>query len=221
MFGLPRQKSKAAVKDTWKLKKWYNVISPEVFGKIQIGMTPSDSEEKLLRRTVEVTLFDITGDYSHVNTKLKFQVINISEGNAYTVFKGHELLRDYLRSLTRRKSSKISIILNVVTKDNVKIRVTAAVFTQYRCKTSQKQTIRRLMRDMIESKASQSTFDEFVKVSVFSEQEGSIAQDIAKGVKKICNVRKVEIIKQKVVEIPNFASKATEVREEEQVAAHQ
>lgn len=207
---LPRQKSRVSVKDAWKLKKWYNVISPESFGKIQIGITPADSEEKLMKRTVEITLFDITGDYSHVNTKLKFQVNSISEDNAYTVFKGHELLRDYLRSLTRRRSSKIAIILNVTTKDGAKIRVTSAVFTQYRCKTSQKQAIRNIMRDIIESKGSQLTFDEFVSSAVFSEKDGSLAQEIAKAAKKICNIRKVEIIKQKVIEFPKQLVSAQE-----------
>ncbi|MGC8573620.1 MAG: 30S ribosomal protein S3ae [Caldisphaera sp.] len=207
---MPRQRTKASVKDTWKLKRWYNVISPDAFGKIQIGLTPADSEEKVIKRTVEITLFDITGDYSHVNTKLKFQVNSINEDNAYTVFKGHELLRDYLRSLTRRRSSKIAIILNVTTKDGAKVRVTSAVFTQYRCKTSQKQAIRKIMRDIIENKGSQLTFDEFVKLAVFSEQEGSLAQEITKAAKKICNVRKVEIIKQKVVELPKLLQSTQE-----------
>ncbi|AFZ70215.1 ribosomal protein S3AE [Caldisphaera lagunensis DSM 15908] len=204
---MPRQKSKTSVRDAWKLKKWYNIISPETFGKIQIGLTPADSEEKLSKRTVEITLFDITGNYSHVNTKLKFQINSVSEDNAYTIFKGHELLRDYLRSLTRRRSSKIAIILNVTTKDGAKIRVTSAVFTQYRCKTSQKQTIRKIMKDIIESKGNQLTFDEFVRLAVFGEQDGSLAQEITKAAKKVCNVRKVEIIKQKVIELPkNVAS---------------
>ncbi len=202
MLELPRQRSKTSVKDAWKLKKWYNIISPDAFGKVQIGLTPADSEEKLNKRTVEITLFDITGNYSHVNTKLKFQVNSISEDNAYTVFKGHELLRDYLRSLTRRRSSKIAIILNVTTKDGAKIRVTSAVFTQYRCKTSQKQTIRRIMKDIIESKGSQLTFDEFVRQAVFGDQDESLAQEITKAAKKVCNIRKVEIIKQKVIELP-------------------
>lgn len=207
MLELPRQKSKTSVRDAWKLKKWYNIISPETFGKIQIGLTPADSEEKLSKRTVEITLFDITGNYSHVNTKLKFQINSVSEDNAYTIFKGHELLRDYLRSLTRRRSSKIAIILNVTTKDGAKIRVTSAVFTQYRCKTSQKQTIRKIMKDIIESKGNQLTFDEFVRLAVFGEQDGSLAQEITKAAKKVCNVRKVEIIKQKVIELPkNVAS---------------
>ncbi|MEB3691676.1 MAG: 30S ribosomal protein S3ae [Caldisphaeraceae archaeon] len=217
VIDLPRQRSKAAVRDKWRLKKWYNIVSPEVFGRIPIGMTPADEKEKLYKRTIEVTLFDITGDYSHVNTKLKFQVVDVIENNAYTVFKGHEILRDYLRSLTRRRSSKISTIINAVTKDNAKIRVTIATFTQYRCKTSQKKVVRKIMKDIIEKKSAQLTFDEFVRSAVFSENEDSLASEVAKAVKKICSIRKVEIIKQKVIEIPSVVKERKEIEKSQQI----
>ena len=97
---------------------------------------------------IEVTLYDITGDLTQVHVHLYFQIIEVKGDKAYTRFKGHELSRDYMRSLIRRKSSKIQGIFDVVTKDGYKLRITAVTLTSYRCKTSQKKAIRKIMRDI-------------------------------------------------------------------------
>jgi len=195
-------KPKGAVRDTWRLKKWYDVLAPDVFGRISIASVPALDPEQLLKRTVEITLYDITGDLTHVNTKLKFQIYKVDGNTALTYVKGVEMMRDYLRSLTRRKSSKIALIHKVTTKDGVVVRVTAVTWTQFRCRTSQKRAVRLIMREVLESRVPQMTFDEFVRAAVFSDQEGSLAQEITARVRKLCSIRKVEIAKVKTLVPP-------------------
>jgi len=195
-------KPKGAVRDTWRLKKWYDVLAPDVFGRISIASVPALDPEQLLKRTVEITLYDITGDLTHVNTKLKFQIYKVDGNTALTYVKGVEMMRDYLRSLTRRKSSKIALIHKVTTKDGVVVRVTAVTWTQFRCRTSQKHAVRSIMREVLESRVPQITFDEFVKAAVFSDQEGSLAQEMTARVRKLCSIRKVEIAKVKTLVPP-------------------
>jgi len=195
-------KPKGAVRDTWRLKKWYDVLAPDVFGRISIASVPALDPEQLLKRTVEITLYDITGDLTHVNTKLKFQIYKVDGNTALTYVKGVEMMRDYLRSLTRRKSSKIALIHKVTTKDGVVVRVTAVTWTQFRCRTSQKRAVRLIMREVLESRVPQMTFDEFVRAAVFSDQEGSLAQEMTARVRKLCSIRKVEIAKVKTLVPP-------------------
>ena len=190
------------MKDKWKLKKWYTVVAPPVFGEVPLGLTPADDPDKLIGRVMEATLYDITGDFAHVHIKLYFQIIKVEGDTAYTRFKGHELLRDYIRSLTRRKSSKITGIFNVWTKDGYGLRVTAMVFTRYRCKTSQKRLIRKKMQEVIERRAKESTLDEFIQAMTFSDREGSLAQEIDMAARKIYAIRKVEVAKSKLLWIP-------------------
>lgn len=188
--------------DAWRLKKWYTVVAPPVFGEAPLGVTPADDPDKLVGRVIESTLFDITGDYAHVHVKLNFQIYKVEDEKAYARFKGHELLRDYIRSLTRRKSSKIAGIFDVWTKDGYGLRVTAIVFTRFRCKTSQKRLIRKRMKEIIERRAAASTLDEFIQAMVFSDQEGSLAQEIDEAARKIYATRKVEISKSKLLWVP-------------------
>ncbi len=215
---MPRPK--AATREAWRIKKWYDVLAPESLGKVTVATTPALDPSSLLGRTVEITLYDITGDYTHVNTKLKFQIYKVDGTSALTYVKGVELMRDYLRSLTRRKSSKIALIHKVTTKDGVTVRVTAVTWTQFRCKSSQRRAIRAIMKEILESKVPQMSFDDFIKAAVFSDQEGSLAQDITARVRKICSIRKVEIAKVKTLTVPSYASELLQARQQaEQKAA--
>ncbi|GBF08401.1 30S ribosomal protein S3ae [Aeropyrum pernix] len=193
---------RGGIRDTWRLKKWFKVVAPPLFGETVLGTTPADDPDKLIGRVMETTLFDITGDYSYVHVKMYFQVVRVEGDTAYTRFKGHELLRDYIRGLTRRKSSKVTGIFNVWTKDGYGLRVTAMAFTRQRCKTSQKSAIRKVMQEVVEQKARESTLDELIQLMVFSDHEGSLAYLIDESARKIYPLRKVEIAKSKLLWVP-------------------
>ncbi len=189
---------KFAIRDKWKLKKWYTVIAPPIFGEISIGTTPADDPLKLIGRVMETTLYDITGDITQVHIRLYFQIIKVEGDKAYTRFKGHEISRDYMKSLIRRKSSKIQGIFNVETKDQYRLRLTIVALTSYRCKTSQKRAIRKIMEEYIKSKVPQLTLDELIQEMLF----GRMSAEIMERARKIYPIRKVEIYKSKLLMIP-------------------
>ncbi len=195
MLGLSR--ARIPGREKWKYKKWYVVVAPPLFGEVEIGTIPADEDWKVIGRTVEVTMYELTGDISQLHIRFKFQVIGVDGDRAITRFKMLELARDYLRSLTRRKSSKVAGIINLTTKDGYGIRVTAVTFTTYRCKTFQKRAIRKIMFDILTKEASEKTLDEFIKASL-----GEIQNKIFQEAKKIYPIRKVEIAKIKLLTIP-------------------
>jgi small subunit ribosomal protein S3Ae len=207
---------KAHVKDKWRSKRWYTVIAPEYFGKVEIGSIPSDDPEKLIGRVVESTLYDITGDFAHQYLQIYFQIIGIDGKQALTIFKSHQYSRDYLRSLVRRKTTRIDGIFNVTTKDGYKLRVAACAFTLARVKTSQEKEIRAIMRRMIDEKANSLNFDQFVHEMVL----GKIASDIYNEAKKITPLRHVGIRKSKLISRPfEEAEKRPEIPVETTVEA--
>jgi small subunit ribosomal protein S3Ae len=189
-----------STRDRWRLKKWYEVVAPPVFGNVVLGTTPADDPRKLIGRVMETTLYDITGDFSLVHVHLYFQIVEVDEENqrAFTRFKGHELARDYMKSLIRRKSSKVQGIYNVTTKDGYGLRITGVALTTYRCKTSQKRTIRKIMGEVITTRASEMSLDDLIKAMLF----GQLANEIFEKAKKIYPLRKVEIYKSKLLTVP-------------------
>ncbi len=185
------------VRDTWSMKKWFTVLAPPYFGNVEIGLTPADSPEKVLGRVIETTLYDVTGDFSLVHVKLYFKIVNISGEMAETEFHGHEFTRDYLRSLVRRGTSKVNGIFDVTTKDGRVLRVYPVAFTVNRIKTSQEKVIRKMMKDVVESKAEQLNYGDFAQEVVL----GKIASEIYNLARKIVPLRKCEVWKTKSIKV--------------------
>jgi len=194
--------SKRRVRDKWRSKDWYVVMSPSYFGGVELGAVPSDDPSKLVGRTIDATLYEITNDFAHQYLKMYFQITDIDGKTARTIFKGHEYSRDYLRSLVRRRTTRVDLIINVTTKDGYQLRLAICAFTLTRIRTSQEQTIRTLMKKLIEEKASNLTFDQFAQETVL----GKIASDIYNEAKKIAPLRHIGIRKSKLTLQPTIAA---------------
>jgi len=192
-----RAKSKH-VRDKWRSKAWYMVIAPSFFGNVELGALPAEEPKQLIGRIVEATLYDITGDFSHQYLKMFFQITEIDGKTAHTLFKGHEYSRDYLRSLVRRRTTKVDGLFNLVTKDGYKLRVSVSALTLSRIKTSQEKLIRDMMAKTANEKAAALTLDQFVQEMVL----GKIASDVYNEAKKVAPLRHVGIRKSKLVAQP-------------------
>lgn len=187
-------KKPAKVKDKLRDKTWYKIVAPPYFGAIELQETPANTPEQILGRTIETTLYEVTNDITHQSTHLKL-IIEKTEGDkAITGFKGHELARDYLRSLIRRGTSRIDGIVNVITKDGRPLRVAVTAFTTSRAKTTQEMGVRRVMHTVVRAKSAELNFDEFVQQMVL----GKIASDVYNESKKITPLRKIEVRKSKL-----------------------
>ncbi len=191
-------KSSKHVRDKWRSKSWYMIIAPPYFGNIELGSVPVQEEKNLIGRVAEATLYDITGDFSHQYLKMYFQVNAVEGKTARTLFKGHEYSRDYLRSLVRRRTTKVDGLFNLTTKDGFKLRIAVSALTLSRIKTSQEGTIRKIMDRIIKEKAAALTLDQFVQEMVL----GKIASDIYNESKLVAPLRHVGIRKSKLIGQP-------------------
>ena len=191
-------KRRGRIKDKWRDKKWYSVVSPPYFGGVELGAVPADDPAKLVGRIVDGTLYDITNDFAHQYLKIYFRIEEVEGKTARTVFKGHEYSRDYLRSLVRRRTTRVDGILNVTTSDNYGLTLAVSLFTLSRIKTSQEHEIRSIMQKIVKDKAETLTFDQFVQELVL----GKIASDIYNESKKISPLRHVGVRKSKLTSQP-------------------
>jgi small subunit ribosomal protein S3Ae len=182
----------------WKAKKWFDVTAPDMFGRISIGSTPADEPSKLVGRVLDTTLGEITNDLSKQNVKMHFKIDNISDETAITKFIGHEMTRDYLRSLVKRRTSLVELNVLTTTKDGYKLRVKPMSFTVKRARSSQIKAIRDVMSDIVRIRANELNFDKFMHEVVL----GKLALDIYKESKHIYPLRRVEIGKTKLLAEP-------------------
>jgi small subunit ribosomal protein S3Ae len=183
------------VRDKWRSKSWYTVTAPPYFGSVELGSVPADEPEKIIGRVIDATLYDVTNDFAHQYLKMYFQITEIDGKTAKTTFKGHEYSRDYLRSLVRRRTTKIDALLNVTTKEGYKLRIAISAFSLSRIRTSQEKQIRTIMDKIIKEKSATLTLDQFAQEMVL----GKIASDIYNEAKKIVPLRHIGIRKSKLV----------------------
>ena len=181
----------------WKAKKWYRVYVPETFGKVEIGDTISADPENVIGRVMTTTFNEIAQDYSKSHIKMRFKINNVAGDVAYTEFVGHEVTRDYLRSMVKRRTSRIDTILPLLTRDGKLLRVTVVCLTLTRADQSQVHAIRQTVAQMLTAKAAESDLDTLVREIV----SGDLARDIFKAVKTIYPMRRVEITKSRLEQI--------------------
>ncbi len=183
------------VKDRWKSKVWYNVYAPEIFGASIIGETLADSPEKLDGRVSQITLQDITGDFSQMHVKLSFQINRVVGLDAHTAFIGHDLTSDYIRRLTRRKHSKMDGIYDVTTLDGYRVRIKPMAITERRIKSSQQNAIRAQMDQVVNESAGRATLPEVIRAMI----SGEMSKSIFRKCKPIYPIKRVEIRRSQVI----------------------
>jgi len=186
------------VKDRWRAKNWYRVLAPDMFESIQIGETLSDNPDKLIGRVLDVTLQQMTGDFSKMHIKLIFKINSVKGSDAYSNFIGHSLTSDYIRRLTRRKRSKTDGVFDVKTKDNFKLRVKPMAVAEKRIQTSQQHSIRMNMNNTISECASDKLVSEFIRDML----SGELSSMIFKKCKHIYPIKRIEIRCSEILEIP-------------------
>ena len=192
---MAKAKARRRVRDTWKEKSWYTIKTPVNFEDKEIGETPAKDPELLIGRGVEVTMRELTGDFSKQYIKLRFEIDNVAGNVANTKFTGHKTTTDYVRSMIRRGTSRIDASAVVTTKDDRKIKLQVLAVTIRRAKSSQQKYMRSVIEDLLRETAAEKSFDDLVKVCV----NGKLASEIYHNAKKIYPLKRVEIIKSKVI----------------------
>jgi small subunit ribosomal protein S3Ae len=185
--------------DARKAKQWYKVVGPEMFGRSPVGETVANDPGRIVGRVIETTLGDLTNNFSKQNTKLRFKVDRVAGDSAYTKFMGHEMTTDYIRSLVKRRTSRIDSIIDINTTDGYQVRVKPSCFTVKRARANQVKSIRELSRQVVLAKAQGLDLNQLIQEVVL----GKLSLDIYKEAKAVYPLRRVEIRKTEIMVEPS------------------
>lgn len=187
---------------SWREKQWYKVLAPQMFGNTPVGETPALDPQQLIGRVFETTLGELIEDFSKSHVKLYFQISKVEDTQALSEFVGHEMARDYIKSQIRRRGKKTEAIATVRTRDGHVMRVTTMITTWGRAQSTKIKEIRKAIHRVLEEKARDRNFDQFVQEMVL----GKLASDIYKEAKRFHPIRRVEVYKSKLLEWPEQSS---------------
>jgi small subunit ribosomal protein S3Ae len=186
------------VKDRWKAKNWYQIVSPSLFNNVPVAETLSDTPDSLIGRVTEVSLQDLTNDFRKSHIKLLFTVDKVEQNTAYTQLKGHVLTSDYLRRMIRRRKSRVDGVFDVETRDGALLRVKPFAIAEKRIQSSQKKLIRNVMKDVISKEGKAKTLNSFIKDCL----DGKTGSEIYKHCKIFYPVKRIEINKTEIIRLP-------------------
>jgi small subunit ribosomal protein S3Ae len=195
-----RSKSKQA-KDSFATKQLYAIAAPEdlEIGNTapgsQIGETIAVEPEQLIGRILEVPLSSLTGNFSLIYVKLQFQITDIVGKTCKTKFKGHSYAMDYLRSLVKRRRTRVDAVDNIMTADGIQMRITTTAFTTHRAKSSIKFALRRAISKHISEKGNDLNFSDITTQIL----KGTLNAELYDLCRIIFPVSNVEVQKSKVV----------------------
>jgi small subunit ribosomal protein S3Ae len=194
-------------------------------GERQVAEIPATEDEALMNRVIMFPLKDITRDMSHMYTTVKLRVYEIKGRNAFTKYIGHEISREYLSTLVRRRRDALEVVFNVKSKDEVEFRVKALVITQDPCSEKQKHALRKALTDEITGIVSRMEFGDFIQALL----SNKISAELSGKLRKIVPLRRVEIRKtqlkeffdtEETIELPiEKSEKARKAAKEEKEAA--
>ncbi len=175
-----------------------------MFGRSPVGETVANDPERVVGRVIETTLGDLTNNFSKQNTKLRFKVDRVAGDSAYTRFVGHEMTTDYIRSLVKRRTSRIDAIVDVTTTDGYQVRVKPSCFTVKRARANQVKSIREISKQVVLQKAAGLDLNQLIQEVVL----GKLSLDIYKEAKMVYPLRRVEVRKTEIVAEPGIVAPA-------------
>ena len=203
------------VRDRWRAKNWYTIVTPQMFAFKHIAETPADDPSKLLGRVAEVTLYELTGNFKKMHVKLYFQIAKVQGSMALTKFIGHETTSDYIRRMVRRRRTRIDAIFPVDTVDGYRVQVNVIAIADRRIKSSLKSAVRKAIVDHVVKKGSDMRFSEFVKYMLSDEGPA----ELSRTVKPVYPVIRIDIHKSEVLREPTDV--VIELPEEEKEEAEE
>ena len=184
-------------RDKWKAKRWYTIRAPRTPWSFRvIGETLAEEPEQLIGRNYEVIQNELDGDFSKMHVKVVFRVTDVLGNDAITEFVGHELLKDHVRRQVRRDRCKIDDTIDVVTEDGFYVRFKPLMISRARIKSSQKQQMRTIARDIILTTGATSTWFKLQAATL----DGTLENKIKEAVSKIQPVRTVVIRRTQLIQ---------------------
>ena len=193
-------KARAAARrqrDKWKSKRWFSIRAPRNPWSFRvIGETLAEEPEMLIGRNFEIMQNELDGDFSKMHVKIRFRVVDVLGTDALTEFIGHQMMQDHIRRQIRRDRGKIDDTVDIVTEDGYYVRLKPLIITRERAKSSQKNEIRTIARNIILKTGASSTWVDMQK----SVMDGELEAKIKEGTSKITPIRAVMIRRTQLIQ---------------------
>jgi len=189
-----KKKDKDASK--WKKKKWYQILATKTFNEQPLGQTSTFEPSKVLGKTLNVNLMNLTGEMRNQNINVKFKVKEIKDNIGKTEIIGYTLSPAFIKRVVRRRHTRIDATYDIKTRDKRDVKIKPLIITRNLVTRSDSTIIRNKVQEIINEHASRNNYDEFFRMITFYK----LQLDMRKRISKLYPLKTFEIKKLILVE---------------------
>jgi small subunit ribosomal protein S3Ae len=182
----------------WRGKDWYDILAPDLFKNNKIGESPASSAKSILNRTIEVSVRELMNrekKYERSPGKITFKVNKVEGKNAYTIFHGYSIFRDFVFMAVRKRLQKVESVANYKTKDGWELQITMlVVLNRNVCKEVQRK-VRLLIQSELDKFISSVKLDDLILSIINVQLQSKLRKSINKIYPaRVCEVTKIEVL---------------------------
>ncbi|HLC55869.1 MAG TPA: hypothetical protein VJJ23_01400 [Candidatus Nanoarchaeia archaeon] len=172
-----------------KKKTWISILSPKEFNEMEIGETLISDPQEAINKHIAVSLMAITNDIKKQSVRVVFKITEIKDNKALTEIIGYEIIDAYLKRITRRAKSKVEDSYDVITKDNIKVRIKPVIMTKNETSNSVLTSIHHKSKELLIENFKNNSYNDIVNGLITH----NLQKAIRDGLKKIYPIAVSEI----------------------------
>ncbi len=175
--------------DSFKKKKWFEIITPKNFNEQVIGETVSLKPEQLIDRKIKVVMKNLTREAKKSHIILHFKVFKVEGTKAMTKFLGFTTDPGYIRRMIRRRVSKMENTNYIPCKDCT-IKIKSVIVSYKKLHKGQESSIINAINAKIKEISGKKSFDDLTNEVLF----GPFTNKLFSEAKRIAPIKKSEIL---------------------------
>lgn len=102
---------------TWKIKKWVQIVSDKIFEKAVLGETPINDAKEAIGRIISVNMMTLTGDMKKQHISLTYKITDSRDNKLIATPIGYEISPSYIKRVVRKGKDRIDFSFLAKTKD--------------------------------------------------------------------------------------------------------
>jgi len=156
------QSKKALARVNTARKIWYRIVSPKLFGQMELGETYLASPEGAIGRNLKINLKDLTGNMKDQNAYVKFTVDELEGTTLKASISGYELTATSVKRMVRKSTDRLDDYLVFKTKDGKNVILKTLLITQIKAQRSVQKQLRLKMKAFLAEEVKNNTFETVV-----------------------------------------------------------
>lgn len=179
-------------------KKFYSIITPELFNKQEIGEIPLYEINDAIGRTIEVNLLTLTNDPKRQNTKIHFKITSTDGQRLLTEITGYKIVSNSIRRMMKKRKIRLDDSFVVKTSDNKLVRVKPFLITAGFARSAALAGLFKNLREVLTKEIAKMNYDVLVKELIMHKLQSSLREQLKKTYPlAVCEIRSMEIEEEK------------------------